>query len=70
MDIFGKIWDIFGKNYGIYLAKTTGYLVGYIRPKVRNILCKNYEIYYGIKLFKNCWIYFAKLWDLLVHWIY
>ena len=27
----GKIWAIFGKNYGIYWDKTIGYFMGYLR---------------------------------------
>ena len=36
--------------------------MGYIGPK---LWIKLWDI-----LVKNCWIYLAKLWDILVHWIY
>ena len=49
---------MFGINYWLYWAKTIGYFIGYIRQKVGDIL------------FKHCWIYLAKLWDILVHWIF
>ena len=42
-----KIWEIFGKNYGIYWS------IGYIKPKLRDILGKIMEY---IRL---------KLWDIL-----
>ena len=51
-DIFGKIWDIFGKNYWKYWAKTLGYFMGYIRLKLWDILGKHYTIYYGIYCLK------------------
>ena len=38
---------ILGKTYGIYWAKTTGYIMGYIR-KTYGILGKTSGIYYGI----------------------
>ena len=36
-----KQWDIYGKNNGIYWAKTIGYFMGYIRQKQWDILVKN-----------------------------
>ena len=69
-DIFGKIWDIISKNYGIYQAKTIGNFMGYIRQKVWNILSKNYGIYYGIYWLKIVGYLWKKLWLILVHWIY
>ena len=45
------ICTIFGKNYGIYWAKTIGYFIGYIRQKLWDIVGKRYRIYfqnYGI----------------------
>ena len=39
-----KTGDILAKNG----AKTMGYIIGYIRPKVWDILGKHYGIYYGI----------------------
>ena len=30
MGYFEKLWFILGKNYGIYLAKTIGYIMEYI----------------------------------------
>ena len=44
---FEKMLDIFGKNYGIYWAKTIGYFMGYIL-KTYDILDKTFGIYYGI----------------------
>ena len=65
-DIFGKIWDIISKNYGIYQAKTIGNFMGYIRQKVWNILSK----YYGIYWLKTVGYIWKKLWVILIHWIY
>ena len=42
------LWDIFGKNYGIYSAK----IMGCIGQTLWDIL---WDI-----LVKNCWIYLAK----------
>ena len=37
--IYGaKLWDIFGNNRGIYRATTIGYFMGYIWPKLWDIL--------------------------------
>ena len=47
------------QNYGIYWAKTIGYLVGYI--------LQNYGINYRKNWLKFVLIYFAKLWDILVN---
>ena len=48
----------YGIYYGIYLSKA----MRYIRQTLRVIL---WDI-----LVINCWIYLAKLWDILVHRIY
>ena len=56
-----KVWDIFGKNYGIYSAKTIRYFKVYIRKKYGIHGSKLWDILWDI-LFKNCWIYLAKLW--------
>ena len=40
--IWPKLWDIFGKNYGIYWAKTIGYIMGYIW-KIVGYICKIME---------------------------
>ena len=49
---------------GIYWDKTIGYFKGCIRGKLRDILSKNYGVYYEIYLLKivgyiwqNYWIY-------------
>ena len=54
-----KIWDIFGKNYGIYWSNTIDNFMGCIRQKLRDVLGKimgyigqNYGKYYGIYLSK------------------
>ena len=37
-DLFGKIEDTLGYNRGIYRATAIGYFMGYIWPKVWDIL--------------------------------
>ena len=66
MGYIWKIWEIFGKNYGIYWS------IGYIKPKLRDILGKIME-YIRLKLWDILWDIFEKtkqyigqkLWDLL-----
>ena len=54
-DIFRKIRDIFRQNYWIFCARTIGYFMGYIHPKLFVLLDKNYGIYYGIYWLKIVW---------------
>ena len=42
--IWQKLWDIFGKNYWIYWAKTIGYIMGYIRQNAGIYLDKLWDI--------------------------
>ena len=52
--IFGQIWDILGKGYGIYLAKLWDILVHWIYfVKTKGCLRQNFGIYR------------KKLWDIL-----
>ena len=47
-----RLWDIWGRNCGIYCAKTMGYFIGYIKQKLWDIFGEHYGIY--------C----PKLWDI------
>ena len=49
-----KLCDIFGKNYGIYWAKTMGYVMRYIGQKVRVTLGRTMG-YIGQKLWDILW---------------
>ena len=50
--IGNKVWDILGKNYGIYWAKTIGYIIGYIRQNLWDILGKTKRYIY-----QKLWVY-------------
>ena len=45
-----------GKNYGIYWAKSIGYIMGYIWQTLRDIFGKNYGIFLEIM-----WDIFGKI---------
>ena len=70
--IWPKVWDILGKNYGIYygkyLLKIVGYIlqnyvinlsIGYSKPKLRNVLVKILG-YRKVKLWDILWDIFDK----------
>ena len=71
-----KLWDILCKNYGIYWAKTIGYIMRYIWLKLWEIFGKIWDIFgknigtYWAKTMLFYGIFLAKLWDILVYWIY
>ena len=69
LDIFAEIMGYIRKNYGMYWAKTLEYIGLTIGNFMGCIWPKSWVILWDI-LVKNYWIYLAKLWDILVHWIY